>query len=226
MLLIGCLVALQLLDFTLTWLLLNRPGGDVVEANPFANSVLEQHGWLGLGLFKAAVAGVALAAAWLVWRARPAVGRLLLGGMALLMLGVVGYSGALMARPADPEEVGRANAFGARLDQFHRTMFNFVAHRDRITDALARADLTLEQAVDEMNRVLEELLPDLDAHFIASLPPPGEPLPMACYLLYHVTWVTGQDPSDFGERVADLKKQFLDQLQIAVAQPAPPGRNI
>src|SRR5262245_2234718 len=101
----GCLVLLQGVDFLLTWTLLE--GGvrsDVYEANPLANAILVRQGWQGLAGFKAVCTGIALGAGLLASIRRPAVGLRLLAVECVVMLGVVGYSAALLQKPAEPEE--------------------------------------------------------------------------------------------------------------------------
>jgi hypothetical protein len=112
-----CLVLLQGADLSLTYLLLARPQPDVYEANPLAAAVLARHGWAGVGTFKVLCCLAAVAAALPVCRRRAAAGAALLAGLCLLMAGVVGYSGALLARPpGPPPEVSRITEEGARLE--------------------------------------------------------------------------------------------------------------
>src|SRR5687768_13949684 len=84
--LVVAFVLLQAVDFAFTWKLLGARA-DVYEANPLARTVLESGGWGGLALFKCAVTALALAAALLVARRRPAASLRLLAGLCLLMLG-------------------------------------------------------------------------------------------------------------------------------------------
>jgi hypothetical protein len=101
-LLIACLIVfglLSLTDFTQTFALISTGNGEVYESNPVASAWLEQHGWLGLGIFKAGTVAVFVGAAVLVARRRPhtGVGVAALGCAALLA--VTGYSHDLLSSP-------------------------------------------------------------------------------------------------------------------------------
>jgi hypothetical protein len=95
-------VTLSVLDLLLTWRLVEAPHSRVYEANPLAAAVLLRFGWLGLGVFKTVCVASGLGAIVLVNRWRPALGLRLLGLLCPALLGVVGYSAALLAAgPSD-----------------------------------------------------------------------------------------------------------------------------
>src|SRR5262245_46882642 len=137
-----CLVAgfvcLQVTDLICTYLLLD--GGhraDVYEANPLARSVLHAGGWPGVALFKFSLTAVAVLAALLVSRRRPAMAVRLLGLLCAVMLGVNVYSGTLLASPsAEAAYERRVNDDGERLDRQVALTREFCGVRAAICDAV------------------------------------------------------------------------------------------
>src|SRR5262249_9097167 len=71
-------VLLGFVDLILTWHLLEQSPGQVYESNPIARWWLEQHGWLGLVLFKITVVLFVAALALIISQYRPCAGGLVL----------------------------------------------------------------------------------------------------------------------------------------------------
>src|SRR5260221_10953931 len=85
------LVTLNLFDYLLTAILV-RVGGVEIEANPLARGVCENHGLVGMFVFKLAVIAFVVIVIHVLRVRRPATARRLLGGFCGLMLGVVVYN--------------------------------------------------------------------------------------------------------------------------------------
>src|SRR5262245_51999307 len=154
--LIASFLALHVLDFFLTWLLLSQ-SAQVYEANPLANRILASHGWLGLGMFKLACSAAALLAGLAVWRLRPASGQRLFQAMSLVLLGVVGYSVFLLTGPAQAAEHSDATqtAQNSRhLEQTRDRWHEFIAQRNHICHQLASGALTTAEATDQLDLCL------------------------------------------------------------------------
>jgi hypothetical protein len=184
----GCLASLEAADLLLTYLLLvggGRPG--VYEAYPLAAAVLLRHGWAGLAAFKALCSAVALAAALLVCRRDAAAGARLLAGLSAVMLTVVGYSGALLARSPAP-----VNPDGGLLDGRLAAVRRFSERRDDISLAVLEGREGLAGGVLRLRACLEEVGPALAAPARARLPDPGEPGQVASYL-YHLCGLLARD---------------------------------
>lgn len=93
---LSAFILLSLADLILTRVLLTQSGGDIYEANPLANLILTKYGWTGLTAFKFGmvlmISGIMVYVAYY----QPKTARRLVGFAALLMAGVVGYSGYLL----------------------------------------------------------------------------------------------------------------------------------
>lgn len=93
---LSAFIVLSLADLVLTRVLLTQSGGDIYEANPLANLILTNFGWAGLTAFKFGmvlmISGIMVYVAYY----QPKTARRLVGFAALLMAGVVGYSGYLL----------------------------------------------------------------------------------------------------------------------------------
>ncbi|MBY0228950.1 MAG: DUF5658 family protein [Gemmataceae bacterium] len=181
--LVTAFLILQGTDVVLTWLLLGTRG-EVVEANPVANAVLASHGWSGVIALKAACTAVVLACVLAIDRTRPVLGRGLLAGLCALMLGVVGWSTSLLARPtrADPDEVAAA-LHAAALHRELVSLREAVRVRDRLCADLLGRRLDLVEAVRIMAERLEAESSRLGAPSRASLPDPSRPEQVARFLL-------------------------------------------
>lgn len=92
-------------DWLLTFALLQL-NGSAYESNPVAAACLEQHGWRGLALYKAAGVSVFLGAVYLLIRRRPAVGAVVVTLGCAVLLSVTTYSHKLIveSRHAIAEE--------------------------------------------------------------------------------------------------------------------------
>jgi hypothetical protein len=185
----GCLALLQAGDLALTYLLLgggHRP--DVYEANPLAAALLARHGWAGLGTLKLVCSLAAATAALLVCRRHAAAGARLLVGLCLVMAGVVGYSGTLLARPpAVPTEVSAALERGSRLDDRVARVQRLDARRADICLAALEGRHDLAEGVEQMRACLGAYGPALTTRVRAMLPDLEEPGEVAAYLYHHAS---------------------------------------
>src|SRR5262245_23022477 len=136
--LVAGLVCLQAADLICTYLLLD--GGhraDVYEANPLARTILQAGGWAGVALFKFSLTAVAVLAALLVSRRRPAMAARLLGLLCAVLLGVNGYSACLLASPdAEAAYERQVNEMCERLDRQVAPTREFCGVRTAICDAV------------------------------------------------------------------------------------------
>lgn len=140
-------VALSLLDFALTWRLLEGPGAQCYEANPLAAAVLDHAGWWGLGAYKMACAGIVLAVVAFVARRRPRLARGLLKVGCPVLAVVVGYSGYLLA--ADPtalSDLERAEERGRMLTQRFREQQSYAATLRQLSGEVAAGRASLRRA--------------------------------------------------------------------------------
>ena len=93
---LAAFLVLSLADLILTRILLTQSGGDIYEANPLANLILSKFGWTGLTAFKFGMVLMISAIMVIVAYYQPKTARRLVCFAALLMAGVVGYSGYLL----------------------------------------------------------------------------------------------------------------------------------
>jgi hypothetical protein len=206
-------VLLQGSDLSLTYLLLERPQPDVYEANPLAAAVLARHGWAGLGALKLLCCLAAVAAALLVCRRRAATGAALLAGLCLAMAGVVGYSGALLARPpGPPPEVSRLTEEGARLDGRIAQVKRLQAGRAAICLDVLEGREDLASGVERMHLCLEEYGPALCSALRARLPDPADPGQVAAYLHHHASGLALDRPG---------RRRLLSRLRADMARRYP-----
>ena len=186
----ACLVLLQAADFCLTWVLLaSGLRNDVVEANPLALSILDRFGWAGLAGFKSACSLVALAAILAVSRRRVNAATRLLAALCLVMAGVVGYSGALLASPPPTHEPNLA-----RLERQSRDIslsIQALTQLDRERSAICRKLLDgrteLPQAMEEMRDCLTRYAPRVTRAGRADFPEREQSAQVASYVYYHAT---------------------------------------
>ncbi|MFT3878541.1 MAG: DUF5658 family protein [Gemmatales bacterium] len=93
---LSAFIVLSLADLILTRVLLTQSGGDIYEANPLANLILSNFGWAGLTAFKFGMVLMISGIMVYVSYYQPKTARRLAAFAALLMAGVVGYSGYLL----------------------------------------------------------------------------------------------------------------------------------
>lgn len=99
---LGLYVALSVVDFTLTFTLIEGSGGRAFEANPVAAVWLEEHGWAGLAAYKAAGVLVFLGTIVLLVRRRPRIAAGLVAIGCSVLIGVTTYSRGLIGKTDDP----------------------------------------------------------------------------------------------------------------------------
>ncbi|MBA4065949.1 MAG: hypothetical protein C0501_19970 [Isosphaera sp.] len=98
---LGLYAGLSVADWALTFALL-KTNPLAFESNPLAAACLEEHGWGGLAVFKAAGVAVFAGAVVLLARRRPPVAAGVVAVGCAVLLAVTGYSHRLLAQ-SDPE---------------------------------------------------------------------------------------------------------------------------
>ncbi len=93
---LSAFIVLSVADLILTRILLTQSGGEIYEANPLANLILSQFGWVGLTAFKFGMVLMISGIMIYVSYYQPKTARRLVCFAALLMASVVGYSGYLL----------------------------------------------------------------------------------------------------------------------------------
>jgi hypothetical protein len=189
LLLIAILLVLQACDLFFTWRLLSGAHPDIYEANPLAAALLARFGWGSLALLKAGTTALILLAVLALWRRRPMVAERVLGGVCLVLVGVVGYSGWLLARPKDPlvQEIPQINARNAQLDRMIDNVARFAHKRQVIClDTLhGRTDLAV--GVRRLRVCLVEEKPNLTSGMRWHLPALDRTDELAAFLYYHAS---------------------------------------
>ncbi len=215
--------ALSLADLALTWLLIQRGGGQFGEANPVAGWWLARHGWVGLAAFKAVAVLVVAGAALVVSRSRPHFGGYLLGFACAVLTVVVGYSCSLawgLGTPADEPPVGEI----ARLAEAHSLLQEEV-------DRGAAYRAVLEQLAGEVNagqRSLNEAADRLgacekggDPAWLAQLRRlyPGRPDAecLAANVMLHALLRLRSDPA----ALQTLARRLAEEFETAYGGPPP-----
>lgn len=183
----ACLILLQGVDFLLTWLLID--GGcrsDVYEANPLANAILIRQGWFGLASFKSVCAVIALGAALLTSRRSLVLGERLLAIQCLILGGVVGYSGVLLAEPnRHQEHIANLEASADQLDGKIADLHRLEQVRAAICRRVLEGKDDLATGIEQMRNCLATFSPNLmDAQRI-RLPNLDQPSQLAAYLYHH-----------------------------------------
>jgi hypothetical protein len=180
---------LQAADFCLTRaLLVGGVRSDVYEANPLANHILRRYGWAGLAGFKSACSLVALSAILLIWRHRAATGVRLLVVMCLVMGGVVGYSGALLAAPAEsPEDLSVLVSQANDLNDSLAAMRKLDAERRAICRDLLEERIDLPKAVEQMRTCVARFAPAMRHCNRGDFPHPDDEDGLAGYVYHHAT---------------------------------------
>lgn len=113
---------LSLADLGLTWLLVQRGGGEVYESNPVAGWCLAAFGWVGLAAFKAGTVVTVVGLAVWASRYRPQAGNLILVFACSAVGAVVGYScylaefGVRAGETAPAEDLSLLNESAADLE--------------------------------------------------------------------------------------------------------------
>jgi uncharacterized membrane protein len=96
--LLGLFIVLSFCDLVLTWLVISKSNGEIIESNPIAAVWLRRFGWQGLIIFKAAAMSVVIAVTILLNPRRPILARVTLGACCALMMVVAFYSYHLLQR--------------------------------------------------------------------------------------------------------------------------------
>ncbi|MCI0462812.1 MAG: DUF5658 family protein [Gemmataceae bacterium] len=174
-------VVLTLLDLLLTAILLRTPGECFYEANPLADWILREGGWLGMSLYKLACAGMVLAVVGLLaHRHARAARRVLLVGCPLLAV-VVGYSVYLLsANWAEWQQLHQAQAQSEQLEASFEGQRAYKQKVRALAEVMAAGRLSLDAAVRALNDslsslghdpmpVLQALFPDFDDNEKACL---------------------------------------------------------
>jgi hypothetical protein len=218
------LVILQGLDLVLTGLLLSgQVRADIYEANPLAQRVLNVGGWGALAGVKAVCTLVALSAALLVLRWRPAAGQRLLALLCLLMLGVVGYSGALAVGPASADQrlLDRQRQVERDIDRAQRSLGEFVQQREAMCLDLLAGKLSLLEAINRHQDLIDQYEGDLIAAYRRTLPRRDEPAAQASYLVGLVSRMVEYDNARRlpGHRLADLQAEMNRLLLASAVRP-------
>ncbi len=215
--LLACFISLQAADFCLTWALLaGGVRGDVYEANPLANRILGRFGWVGLAGFKSACSLVALSAILIVWRARAVAGARLLALLCLVMGGVVGYSGALLAAP-EPHDDPALSALTSESRSLSDSLVAVASlHNER--SALCRdlldERIALPAAVERMRACLARHAPALRSRNRGDLPDHDDDGAVAGYLFHHATRLYLRDPGA-APRLARLADRTSERYPAA-----------
>jgi hypothetical protein len=182
-------VCLQAADLVCTYLLLD--GGhraDVYEANPLARSVLLAGGWPGVALFKLSSTAVAVLAALLLSRRRPAAALRLLGLLCAVMLGVNGYSAWLLASPgASAVAQRRESELADRLERRMADTREYHGLRDGICDAVLDGGCDRAEASRQLAGLIAEYGPKVRLPGVARLPEPSRPGELEAYLSFHLS---------------------------------------
>ena len=205
-------VALSALDFFLTWRLLQTTHLSTFEANPIAALVLEQFGWLGMGLLKLASLTVVLGVVVVLSRWRPAIGRRLLVLCCMVVLAVVGYSGVLPWLPLQDAEEQRLLAQAqSRSEQLHRDFKKskqFNQKTNELAEALALRQLPLDQAVVQLEHFLEEIDYDPLPRLRFRVKMKDDQACLAATLVLHAGHVLHQHPELEQRHLPNLAQAF------------------
>jgi hypothetical protein len=174
-------VALTLLDLVLTAVLLRTPGECFYEANPLADWVLREGGWLGMSLYKFGCAGMVLAVVGLLVRRHArAARRVLLVGCPILAV-VVGYSVYLLgANWGEWQDLHTAQAKAEHLQASFEGQRAYKQKVRKLAEDVATRRLSLDSAVRELDDslsslghdplpVLQTLFPDFNGNEHACL---------------------------------------------------------
>src|SRR5262249_59104208 len=163
------------------------PRADVYEANPLARTILHTGGWAGVALFKFSLTAVAVLAALLVSRRRPAAALRLLGLLCAVLLGVNGYSACLLASP-DAEAVAqrRENEHADRIDRRLADVREYRGLRTAICDAVLDGECDRAEASARLAGLIADYGPRLRLPGVARLPEPSRPGELEAYLSYHL----------------------------------------
>ncbi len=108
---IGLYSLLSIADFVLTYTLIETSESGVYESNPVAAAYLENHGWLGLAMFKLGGVTVFVGAVGLLTARRPRLAAGVIGLGCAVLLGVTSYSYNLL-KDARRELANRDAAWG------------------------------------------------------------------------------------------------------------------
>lgn len=187
--LVGSLVALQALDFVVTWQLLS--GGvrsDIYEANPLARFILNTLGWGGLALFKASVTALALGAVLYVARERPRTAQFLLMGLCLMVLVVVGQGGRLLASTNNitSNQTRILEQRQELLVNQMQSVADFTKSRDAILVDLLEGRIDQESAIAQIVACINAHRPKLDSFQKKNLPPTDQIHHVASYVYFHL----------------------------------------
>ncbi len=147
---------LSLCDFVITYLLLSGSQGRVYEANPVADSWLQEWGWIGLAAFKATLVFLVALIATYVYFRRPRIAHDLLA-IACGAVVVAVVTGSLIAmskpKPAAAEEDSWTPCCSTDYpESFQPRTKDYGILLDQASSELARYDTNLANAVGVMEK--------------------------------------------------------------------------
>jgi hypothetical protein len=155
----GTFVALSVLDFYLTWLMVGK-WQIATEANPVAAGVLRHAGWAGLLSFKCAATGFVVVVIQMVARRNLRSARLLFRTGVVALALVVGYSGIQVLANLDLVENFSHHAERDRqLRERARVQQRFSRAADVTAEKILNGQCSLSCAVDELSLLSGQTTP-------------------------------------------------------------------
>ncbi len=216
---------LSFADLFLTWHLLEQGTGQVYESNPIARWWLEQHGWLGLVLFKLGVVVVVAGLALLISRYRPRAGGCVLTFACSAVALVVLYSSSLAGYIGkQPDAFGMAElerdlAKDRQLEQRLRAVRDYHALLNRFSGDWLAQRCTLTEAIDQLAGSPNAHNANWLRVIYQRYPGYTKEQCLAANLLEHVLSMVGSDSSLDRLRIQELVAEYQDTYGVVV-----PGR--
>lgn len=213
---------LNLLDLTLTWVLLHLPGGGVCEANPVASSVLTRAGWPGLCLYKLTLAAVVVVLCMVIARHRPRTGRYLCAFGCKGLAVVVAYSLLLLlARPGDAEARRSWQHAQERAQSLDTEVRQFQCYTQQLNDLahdLAADRRTLRQATQDLLGFLDAVGYDPRPQLSTRFGPLEFEAILAARLVREVGFVMQEEGEAPGQALGRLTQTFRQEFHHPLPQ--------
>jgi hypothetical protein len=209
---------LSVLDFLMTWVLLQRQGDEVFESNPIADWWLQRYGWVGLAIFKALCVFLAAGLFLVVVRYRPRTGVGALNCACAAVMLVVVYSCCLYWLTKPDSEWAAANEMAHRLDD----QVQECRHRQEVLLRLSHDLVDKRRTLTDAVEALSEAHLDEDPIMRRALSTQYADRPaeqgLALYLARLAVDLVAGDRRAAGRVAKQLEKEFRSSYQA----PSPP----
>lgn len=208
------IVIVSVLDFVLTWLLIER-FPIAYESNPVAQGILNRFGWRGLFCFKMLMTGLPISLIWSIPRQRRRMAFLASGVILTILASVVTYSSVMLMRNIDGVRTRQKLHQSSRVLNYQMMLQqNYQNRANQTAEALANRRINLVGGIAILQDHLTRHGRVGVAHLREHYPDLGEQETIAVDLIRRTVWRVPQSPADRRLLSRDLKDEYQQLFGI------------